>query len=145
MTTERPPLERRFDRLPSVFAKLTGKNGVVREYQALIAPTSECCVLPKVDAFRLGYPEAAAANDRVASPSVVPFASYVGFGRGTAIRMARVEMGGMTFEDVDFLAFDQLQSVGYDVVLGLTLLGQTRLDLDFSSRTLRLQKIGGQL
>lgn len=142
MIPGRLSLERQFQRLPSVFARLTGSNGAVREYQALVAPTSEYCVIPKVDAFRLGYHEAAAADSRVPSPNVLPFASYMGFGRGTAIKMAQVEMGGMTFRDVDFLAFDPLQSIGYDVVLGLTLLGRTRLNLDCASRTLRLQKAG---
>ena len=110
----------------------------MREYQALVCPTSEYCVLPKVDAYRLGYAEAALADNRAPSPSVVSFATYMGFGRGTSIRMARVEVGGMAFRDVDFVAFDPLQSVGYDVVLGLTVLQKLHLDLDFASRSMRL-------
>ncbi len=57
--------------------------------------------------------------------------------------MAQVDLGEMSFRDVEFLAFDVSQNVGIDVVLGLTLLRQTRLELDFASAALRLEKVAG--
>ncbi len=47
-------------------------DGVVREYQALVSPTSECSVVPKVDEFRLGLPpEAVIASNGVLSKGMV--------------------------------------------------------------------------
>jgi hypothetical protein len=140
--TKRPVLEQAFRDLPTTFVRLKGRNGVTREYRALLSPTSEYCVLPSVYAYRLGYPEA--ANDsRLPSPNSVAIASYVGYGRGTVIRMAQVELGDISLRDIEFLTFDILQSIGLDVVLGLTLLRHMHLDLDFASHRLRLEAAGG--
>ena len=132
--------ERAFQKFPAVFVRLKGRNGVTREYQALLAPTSEYCILPKVDAYQLGYPEAA-SDTRLPSPNSLAIASYMGYGRGASIKIAQVDLGEMSFRDVEFIAFDVSQNVGIDVVLGLTLLRQMRLELDFVSGTLRLEKV----
>jgi len=142
--TSAQALEGAFKKHPAVFARLRGRNGVFREYQALLVPATEYCILPRVDAFQLGYPEAA-SDSRTSSPNNLMLASYTGYGRGTRIKIAQVEIGSMSFKDVEFLAFDTLQAVGFDVVLGLTLLRRTRLDLDFASGMLRLEKAADSL
>lgn len=138
-----PPavVEHQFLRYPTVFSRLKGRNGTSREYQALIIPTADYCVLPKVDAFNLGYPEAASVDARIPLPNTLTFASYNAYGRGTLIKIAQVDIGSISVKDVEFLAFDLLQTVGYDVVLGRSLLGQMRLELDFPGRRLRMEKV----
>ena len=111
------------------------------EYQALIAPTADYCVLPKVDAFNLGYPEAASVDTRVPAPNTLTFASHNSYGRGTLIKMAQVDVGSISVKDVEFLAFDLLQTVGYDVILGRSLLRHVRLELDFVEGRLRMERV----
>ena len=71
------------------------------------------------------------------------FASYGAYGRGTLIKMVRVDIGNISVEDVEFMAFDLLQTVGYDVVLGRSLLRHMRLELDFAAGRLRMEKVTG--
>jgi hypothetical protein len=141
MIPQIPVFEQAFSRLPTVFTRLRGRTNAVREYRALVAPTAEYCVLPVVDAYHLGYPEAAGGGSRLPSLSGLTFASYTGYERGIAIKMANVEIGSISFRDVEFLAFDMLQATGFDVVLGQSLLRETRLDLDYGSHTLKLEKL----
>ena len=124
-----------------MFARLKGRNNAVREYRALLVPTAEYCVLPKVDAYRLGYPEAATAGTRLQPGNNLFFASYKGYESGPAIKMAQVDIGSISLKNVEFFAFDIQQPVGYDVVLGLTLLRGLRLEMDFASGRLRLEKM----
>ncbi len=130
------------ERFPTVFTRLTGRNGVVREYNALVAPAAEFCVIPTVDAYHLGYPEVVPSDSRISLPNTKTFASYTGYGRGSAIKMARVDLGAISFMDVDFLAYDIMQTLGFDVVLGRNLLRGTRLGQDFASGRFRLERVG---
>jgi hypothetical protein len=136
-------IQRSFQELPTVFARLKGRNGVAREYKAVIVPTTDYCVVPMVDAFALGYPEAAGADARALSPNPVHFATYSGYGRGLPVKMAEVEIGGTSFKDVDFIAFDVLQAAGFDVVLGRSLLKGLTLEIDYGSHRLSLRKASG--
>jgi len=129
-------------KFPTVFARVTGRNGVVREYNALVNPASELCVIPTVDAYQLGYPEVAPSDSRIPLPNTRTFASYTGYGRGTAIKMTRVDLGAISFMDVDFVAYDIMQTLGFDLVLGRNLLRETRFGQDFASGTFRLERVG---
>jgi len=120
---------------------LRGRNGAAREYPALIIPTSDYCVLPKVDAFNLGYPEAASVDERTPLPNTLTFASFNAYGRGTLIKIERVDIGSISVENVEFVAFDIFQTAGYDVVLGRSLLRHMRLELDFAAGRLRMEKV----
>jgi hypothetical protein len=137
-----PSVEGMLGRFPTVFVRLTGRNSVVREYNALVAPASEFCVIPTVDAYQLGYPEVAPSDSRIPLHNSKTFASYTGYARGTAIKMARVDLGTISFADVDFLAYDIMQTIGFDVVLGRSALRETRLGQDFVSGTFRLERLG---
>jgi hypothetical protein len=143
LTSPAATVEGPFLKFPSVFSRLRGRNDEVREFRALIIPTAEYCVLPKVDAFHLGFPEAASVDARVPMPNTLTFASYNAYGRGTVIKMPQVDVGNVSVRDVDFLAFDLLQSLGYDVVLGRSLLQHMRLELDFPAGRLRMEKVEG--
>ena len=142
MSASPEQVERSFHKLPKIFARLTGRNGAVIEYEALVVPTSEFCVLPTVDAYGLGYPEVAVSDARIPTPNSRMFATYTGYGRGTPIRMARVDIGGISLKDVEFLAFDLQQTLGVDVLLGLSLLRNLSVHLDFAGGTIRLEREG---
>jgi predicted aspartyl protease len=120
--------------------RLTGKSGAVREFKALIDPGAEYCVIPKVDAYQLGYPEA--ANDDPVTPAdnTLTFSSFDGYGKVALIEMAQVEIGSMTFRKVDFVAFDVPQVTGFDVVLGRSFLQFMKLELDYPSGQMRMEQ-----
>ena len=133
--------EHAFGKFPTVFVRLRGRNATVREFNALIDPGVEYCVVPKVDAYALGYPEA--ANDDPISPAnnTLTFTSYGGYGKAASIEMARVDLGSFSFEKVDFLAMDIPPVTGFDVVLGWSLLQFMKLEFDYSLGQLRIEDI----
>ena len=129
-----------FTRFPSVFARLSGRNRCVREYRALVDAGSDYCLIPKADAFRLGYPEAANDDLIVRSENTTPFSTHNGYGQAASIRMAKVEIGRQSFENIEFLAFDLPQVTGFDVVLGGSLLKFLSLRIDYPSGRLEITK-----
>ncbi|MDG7007074.1 MAG: retropepsin-like domain-containing protein [Nitrososphaerota archaeon] len=114
----------------------------MREYRALVDAGSDFCLLPKVDAFRLGYPEAANDDLIVRSYNTMFFSTHSGYGQAASIRMAKVEIGRQSFENVEFLAFDLPQVTGFDVVLGGSLLKFLTLRIDYPSGRLEIAKVG---
>jgi predicted aspartyl protease len=129
-----------FGKFPTIFVRLEGRSGGVKEFVALIDPGAEYCIIPKVDAYSLGYPEAANDDPRSQAINTVAFTSYVGHGIAALIKMARVELGQMSFKNIDFLAFDIPQVTGFDVVLGLSLLQFMKLEFDYSVARLRIEE-----
>ncbi|MGI0092035.1 MAG: hypothetical protein ACREBS_10025 [Nitrososphaerales archaeon] len=118
-------------RYPTIYARLHGKNGAVREYRALINTTTDYCFLPRVDAYRLGYPEAAHDDPVTIPANLVMLATSVGYSEGMMIMMRQVEIGDLKIEDVPFLGFDLPQVIGFDVVLGRNLFQKGGLSLGF--------------
>lgn len=112
----------------------------MREYLALLDAGSEYCILPKVDAFRLGYPDVAQMDTVVQAPSTTHFVTHLGFGKAPLIRMTQVSLGPLTFDEVEFLAFDLPQACGFDVVFGRSLLRRLRYQVDFSRGLLKLER-----
>ncbi len=127
-------------RYPTVFVRLKGRNTAVREYRALINPTSDYCVLPRVDAYWLGYPEAA-HDDPVTRPSnLVMLASSSGYSEGMMIFLQQVEICSLKIDNVPFLGYDMPQVTGFDVVLGsnLFLKGGLGLEFDYSAKVINI-------
>jgi predicted aspartyl protease len=137
--------EHAFGKFPTIFVRIKGRSGVVREINALLDPGVEYCVIPKVDAYALGYSEA--ANDDPISPgdNTITFTSYDGYGKAALIDMVQVEIGTMTFKNVDFIAYDIPQVNGFDVVLGRNLLKFMKLELDYSVGQLRMERKSGSV
>jgi hypothetical protein len=106
-----------------------------------VDPGAEYCVIPKVDAYLLGYPEA--ANDDPITPenNTLTFTSFGGYGKVALIEMARVEVGTMSFEKVEFVAYDLPQVTGFDVILGRSLLQFLKLEFDYSKGVLRMEEM----
>ncbi len=114
----------------------------MRECKALVDLGTEYCIIPKVDAYALGYPEA--ANDDPVTPgdNTLTFSSHEGFGKAGLISMAEVGVGALSFTNVEFLAFDLPQATTFDIVIGRSLLQSTRLQIDYSTELLRIEKAG---
>ncbi len=127
-------------KFPTVFVRLTGRGGGVREFRALVDPGAEYCVIPKVDAYTLGYPEA--ANDDPITPenNTLTFTSFAGYGKVALIQLARVDVGPISFQNVDFVAYDLPQVTGFDVMLGRSLLQFVKLEFDYSTGQLRMEE-----
>jgi len=100
--------------------------------------SAEYCVLPKVDAYALGYYEAANDNPVAPANNTLDFISYEGVGKAALITMAGVELGGMRFPHVEFVAHDLPQATRFDVLLGRSLLQFLKLDLDYSNGQLAI-------
>lgn len=123
-------MDHAFGRFPTVFVRLTGRNGVVRELNAVLDISAEYCVLPPVDAYNLGYQEAANNDPVVPAANTIDYLSYEGVAKAALIVVAGVELGGMRFRNVEFVAHDLPQQTRFDVLLGRSLLQFLRLDLD---------------
>ena len=130
-----------FSRFPVLFARLKGRNGSTRELKALVDPATDYCVMPKPDAFRLGYTEAAQDDPITTPPNLVTLASSGGYSQGMLIKMCQVSVNTFTLNDVDFLAYDLQQSTCYDMILGRSffLPAKLRVEIDYASRQMNLR------
>ena len=129
-----------FGKFPSLFGRLKGQNNAVGEYLALVDAGSEYCILPKVDAYRLGYSDVARSDTIVRAPNTTTFVTHIGYDKAPLIKMAQVDVGQLSFRDVEFLAFDLPQVCGFDVVFGRSLLKFLRLEIDYGSGLLGIGK-----
>ncbi len=122
-----------------MFVRLKGRTSIVREYNALVDTGAEYCIIPKVDAYALGYQEA--ANDDPVAPAdnTTTIVSYDGYAKAALIEMAQVEVGKTTFRKVEFLAFDTPQVAGFDVVLGRSLLQFMKLEIDYGGGQVKME------
>lgn len=127
-----------FQRFPVVFARLKGRNGCVREYNALVSPATEYSILPKVDAYRLGYPEAARDDPVTEPPNLFRGVTYDGFWEGMLISMREVAIGAVSRSNVDFIAYDIPQISRFDVILGKSFLSSSKVVIDYANNTVRI-------
>ena len=128
-------------RFPTVFARVTGSNSKVREYRALIDPVYEYCVIPKGDAYVFGHPEVAFQQLTVDPPNARTLVTGGGFNKTVIFEVGSVEIGGLSFERVEFAAVDLPQQVGFEAVIGQSLLKRSSLTIDWEHRLLRLSKV----
>lgn len=124
-----------------MFVRLTGRNGCVREYYALVDFQADYCTLPAVDAYRLGYPEAARMPTEVTQPNLIKIVTHLGYADAPMIKMKEVSIGTILVKDVEFLAFDIFQGNGYDVMLGKTLLKDFNVNVDGARKRLSVQRV----
>lgn len=127
---------------PSLFVKLKGSAEATREYLALLSTTFEYCVIPRVDAYMLGYAEAISdmLTDIVARPHyVTTLVSVNGFVDAPLITMNEVSIGGITIKNIEFIAFDMPRETGVDVVLGRNFLEKVKAKIDYYSKIVELE------
>jgi len=137
-------MELSFARFPEAFVRLRGRNGSVREYRALLHTGSDCSFVPKVDAYRLGYTEAAYTESLTTPPNLALLVTSHGYAEGAVVRMVEVTVGEFSIRDCEFVAHDIEQVAGYDVVLGLNILKSFNLNIDYEHRRFTLQKVGDE-
>lgn len=128
-----------FGRFPEAFARLKGKNGAVREYRTLLHTGSDYSFIPKVDAYRLGYTEAAYTENLTRPPNFTMLITSSGYSEGAVVKMAEVALGPFSVKDCEFVVHDLEQVAGYDVVLGLSFLRSFELGIDYERRQLTLR------
>jgi hypothetical protein len=124
---------------PGAYVRLRGRNDYVREYCALISPGSDNSILPKVDAYRLGYGEAARGDRVTQPPNLLRGLTYNGYWEGMLVNMKEVTLAGVSVQDVPFVAFDLPQASSFDVVLGWPLLRLVGVEIDLHRGLLRLR------
>ncbi len=123
-----------------MFVRLKGKNGYIIEYRAVLNPVSDYSVLPKVDAYKLGYTEAGYTEFLTRPPNLVSFATGNGLFEGPLIKILEASVGPISLQRVDFIAFDMNQQTGCDVVLGKSFLQSLRLSIDYRNKKFSLEK-----
>lgn len=119
---------------------MKGPDSKVREYRALVDPVYEYCILPKGDAYFFGHPEVAFQHMTVGPPNGRTLLTGGGFNRTVVFEVGSVEIGGLSFERVEFAAVDLPQEVGFEAVIGQSLLKRASVTLDWEHRVLRLTK-----
>jgi predicted aspartyl protease len=133
-----PSLAQNFEKSPTLFVRLKGRNGRTVECRALIDPAAELCVIPKVDAYSLGYTEAFqdTTTDYITRPpNLITLTTCSGYVNAPKFSMIEVSLGSNSYRDVDFLAYDLPQESCLDVLLGRSLLDRTKLKIDYGSRS----------
>lgn len=117
---------------------MKGTNSKVREYRALVNPVYEYCVIPKGDAYIFGHSEVAFQHLTVGPPNARTLITGSGFNRTVVFEVGSVEVGGLSFERVEFAAVDLPQQVGFEAVIGQSLLKHTSVTLDWAHKLLRI-------
>lgn len=111
----------------------------MRESKALISPATEYSVIPKVGAYRLGYPEAARDDPVTEPPNLFRGVGCGGYWEGRLISMKEVTIGRMSRVNVDFIAYDVPQVAGFDVILGMSFRASSGIAIDYSTNTVRTE------
>jgi hypothetical protein len=119
---------------------VTGSNSKVREYKALIDPVYEYCIIPKGDAYIFGHPEVAFQQLTVDPPNARTLVTGGGFNKTVIFEVGTVQIGRLSFDHVEFAAVDLPQQVGFEAVIGQSLLKHSSVTLDWGHRLLRLTK-----
>jgi len=87
----------------------------------------------------MGFSEIANDDPTGQANNTITFTGYNGYGRALMVVMAEVELGPLSFQNVDFLAFDVPQVAGFDVILGRSLLQFLKLEFDYPAALLRIE------
>ena len=105
-------------------------------------PLSDYCVIPKPDAFWLGYPEAAQDDPITMPPNLYTIATNNGYSQAMLIKIAKVSLGESSLNNVDFLALDLQQVTGYDVIIGRDFLFRLGafLEIDYDEKKMKVTR-----
>jgi hypothetical protein len=129
-------METRFNNFPAIFTKLKGDNGKLREYCALISTSIEYSIIPQPDAYHLGYTTGFPAR----SEGSRMMATCSGYVNAPTIVVKEVQVGKLSCENVEFVVHDLPQETHFDVVLGRTILQDMKLEIDYKSHTLKIER-----
>lgn len=135
-------MKHHFESFPTIFTKLKGQNGRMREYRAFVNPSTEYCVIPQVDAYYLNYTASPPniTTKEIANPdSVKMLVTYSGYINAALTTIKEVVIGSASFKDVEFLAYDLPQETQFDVVLGRSLFEHARIEIDYKLKILTIE------
>ena len=121
---------------------MRGKNDKTREFRSLIDPLSDYCIIPKPDAFWLGYPEAAQDDPITMPPNLTTIATNNGYAQAMLIRIKEVDLNNLKLANVDFLALDLQQVTGFDVIIGRNFLSSLGLqvEMDYRNKEMKIKQ-----
>ena len=124
------------------YVRLRGRNGKTREFRALIDPLSDYCIIPKPDAFWLGYTEAAQDDPITTPPNLLTIATNNGYSQAMLIKVDEVSLGELKLNNVDFLALDLQQVTCFDVVIGRNLLSGLglRVEMNYDEKETKIAR-----
>jgi hypothetical protein len=128
-------MKSRFDNFPTVFTKLRGNNGKLREYCALVSPSAEFCVIPQADAHYLGC----TVNFPTKPDGSKMSTTYSGYINAPLVVIDEVRLGNLSFENVDFIAHDLPQETRFDLILGRSVFRKATVEIDYQSKTLEIE------
>ncbi|MCL4517646.1 MAG: hypothetical protein M1587_00440 [Thaumarchaeota archaeon] len=121
---------------------MRGKNDKTREFRSLIDPLSDYCIIPKPDAFWLGYPEAAQDDPITMPPNLTTIATNNGYAQAMLIRIKEVDLNNLKLTNVDFLALDLQQVTGFDLIIGRNFLSSLGLqvEMDYRNKEMKIKQ-----
>lgn len=119
----------------TVFARVEGEYGVVRELSAMIDLNSTYCLLFAKDAIDLGYPQAAnrAREFRSVRPDECPYLLGMrGIESSILFTLKKVSVGNLTFQNVKTVSLEMepARMLPFDMILGQSFLKNTTLHYD---------------
>jgi hypothetical protein len=129
-----------FETVPTIFTRLKGKNGRIREYRALISPSSEYCIIPQVDAHYLG-------SNRLMK-NIVNATIYErnnlaltcsGYVNALLTVIDKVEIGSISIDNVEFVEYDLPQETCFDIILGQNAFRHNRITIDYKVREIIIE------
>lgn len=125
-----------------MFVTLKGRADATREYLALLSTTAEFCVIPRVDAYMLGYVEAISdtLTEMITRPDyLTTFVTLNTFVDAPLITMNEVSIGGLAVKNIEFIAFDMPQETKVDVMLGRNFLERVKAKIDYCNKIIELE------
>lgn len=127
----------------TVFCRLTGANGKVRETTAVISPNYEHCFVVKKDAAQIGYPSVTYRPEdwHDAKPDeVVRVITLRGIEMGVIFRIKEISVGPLKAENVEAVVTktDLPHSVPVSMFLGRSFLKHFKLEVDPAAGTFTL-------
>lgn len=129
----------------TVFAKVKGPKGAVRELRAVLDFNIPFCIMFSRDLVKLGYPEAALRPKdwQRAHPMQVPYVlSFRGIERSILVKASEISVGNLTAKEVETIVIDLdlPRLVPVDLYLGRSFLNNFTLTVDGPAGFLSLVK-----
>lgn len=133
-----------FQEIPILFVQIVGKNGKQRELRAVVNTAAKYVIIPKIDAFQLGY-------DFVYSerfPEVVELQggkvllgyTLAGLIEAVKFNLAEVKIGDLVVKDVEAVAYDLPIPSSIDVILGYSFLSRLKTVIDYDKKQITFEE-----
>ena len=127
----------------TVFARVEGEYGVIRELSAIVDFNSTYCLLFAKDAIDIGYSQAAnrAREYRSLRPDEAPYLLGMrGIESGILFALKKVTVGDMTVENVNAISLElePARMLPFDMILGQSFLKNATLHYDGKNGTVSI-------